>query len=202
MCAVMNILSALHRFSSPYSYNAGFWEASHLSTFTSRSITANIPRKNPRVAGTCFSHKLKNRGWDSSVGRQFDWKSRHNTDVGSSPWCGKEFFSRANFQCRLCYSVCRALRAIARITMHTRAKNPKHWQPHHYLDTQKYYTLVGMGGAALAAVVPYPGKATWRSTNKKLQKHQWAGWLNKTFKICNGACSQTTRYLLWSKEVH
>ena len=51
--------------------------------------------------------------------------------------------------------------AIVCIDMRAHVKNPKHWQLHHCLDMRKYSvnTLVGMGGAALAAAVLYPGKA-------------------------------------------
>ena len=52
--------------------------------------------------------------------------------------------------------------AIACINFCAHVKNPKHWQPYFCLDARKYGTdrLVGMGSAALAAAVPYPGKAT------------------------------------------
>ena len=47
------------------------------------------------------------RGRDGSVGRASDTKARHNTDVGSSPWCSEGFPPpRVNFQCRLSYGVC------------------------------------------------------------------------------------------------
>ena len=35
------------------------------------------------------------RVWDSAVGKASDWKAWHNTDAGSSPWCGKGFFSKS-----------------------------------------------------------------------------------------------------------
>ena len=37
--------------------------------------------------------KARMCGGDSSVGRAADWKARCNTDAGSSPRCGKGFFS-------------------------------------------------------------------------------------------------------------
>ena len=51
--------------------------------------------------------------------------------------------------------------AIACINICADVKNPKHWQPYHCLDIRKIvHTLIGMGSAALAAAVPYPGRAT------------------------------------------
>ena len=37
-------------------------------------------------------------GKNSLVGSASDWKARCNTDRGSSPWCGKGFFSQSQFQ--------------------------------------------------------------------------------------------------------
>ena len=46
--------------------------------------------------------------------------------------------------------------AIARINMCVNVKNPKHWQPYQYSDTDTkiLHSLVGMGSAAFAAPVP------------------------------------------------
>ena len=49
---------------------------------------------------------------------------------------------------------------VACINICVHVKNLKHGQPYHCLDTQIMHTLIGMGSAALAAAVPYPGKAT------------------------------------------
>ena len=73
----------------------------------------------------------------------------------------RDFSSTASFQCRLSYDVhaapCVQLHASTSVCM----LNPEHWQPHHCLDTRKILrTLTGMGSAALAAAIPYPGKAT------------------------------------------
>ena len=40
-------------------------------------------------------------------------------------------------------------------------KNPKHWQPYHCINyTKILHTPIGLGSTALAAAVPYSGKAT------------------------------------------
>ena len=70
--------------------------------------------------------------------------------------------SAANFRCRLwSYSV-RATHVcnIACINICGHVKNPKLWQPYHCIDTltKILHTLIGLGSAAPAAAVPYPGK--------------------------------------------
>ena len=109
-------------------------------------------------------------GRGSSVGRASDWKARRNTDAGSSPRCGKGFFSQSQLPVktllRCPYSPPCAV-ACTNICAHV--KNLKHWQSYHCLDTRMWegtsrskilHTLVGMGSAALATAVPYPGMAT------------------------------------------
>ena len=61
-------------------------------------------------------------------------------------------------------------RAIACINICAYIKNPRHWQPTYCLDMQKYCTLslTGMGRAALAAAVPYPGKVTQISHRRQI----------------------------------
>ena len=77
------------------------------------------------------------------------------------PGAAREFSPRVSFRCRLSYGVRAApLCAIACINICVHVKNLKHGQPYHCLDTQIMHTLIGMGSAALAAAVPYPGKAT------------------------------------------
>ena len=49
--------------------------------------------------------------------------------------------------------------ATACINIRGHINNPKYWQLYHCSDTGKY-TLIGMGSAALAAAVPYPGMMT------------------------------------------
>ena len=68
--------------------------------------------------------------------------------------------------------------AIACINICAHVKNPKHWQPYQRSGrTNILHTPTGMGSAALAAAVPYPGKPTraprkgQRSTLKKKKKN-------------------------------
>ena len=109
-----------------------------------------------------------------------DWKARYSTDAYLNPRCGKGFFfSQLLVQTLLwCpHSLCVLLHAsISVLTL----KIPKHRQPYHCLDTWKYCTLIGIGSAALATAVPYPGKVThifhkehW-STFFKLKKGLWS----------------------------
>ena len=90
----------------------------------------------------------------------------------------KDFFSWDQlsvltlFQCShspLCAAAC--------ISNHVHIKNPKHWQPYHCMDTQILHTQIGMGSAALAAAVPYPGmmtqiprKGQWSTKNRKKKR--------------------------------
>ena len=47
------------------------------------------------------------QGWDSSAGRGSDWKARCYTDAGSSPQCGKRFFSKSQLSLQtLFWCVC------------------------------------------------------------------------------------------------
>ena len=78
---------------------------------------------------TNISESPSRRG-DGSVGRACNWKAWLTADAGSSPPCGKIFFSHS----RLSDSGF----TVACICTHI--KKPKHWQPHHCLDTRKYFT--------------------------------------------------------------
>ena len=88
-----------------------------------------------------------------------------NTDVGLSPQCSKGFFFAPSQLSVQTLTVSVQLQcAIACISSCAHFKHPKLWQPYNCLDTQKYctdilHTLIGMGSAALAAAVPYEGKA-------------------------------------------
>ena len=80
-------------------------------------------------------------GGDSSTGGVSDWKARCNTDTGSSPpdqWgiFHPESTASADSLTTSVQTPC----AIACINIRARVKNPKHWQPHHCLDTGKYCT--------------------------------------------------------------
>ena len=117
---------------------------------------------------TEFSDDMLQWGGDSSADRVWDWKARHNTDVGAT----KDFSCRVSFQCRLSlqsisnadslYS-CGVYTALC-INICVNNKNHKHWQPYLCLNTWKYYMKTASHrtgvAAALLAAVPYPGKAT------------------------------------------
>ena len=75
---------------------SGFQAVKHSSSF-SLSQSNNISRKNAEDWLPCLAHRLQhsNRGRESSEGRAPKWKARRNTNMGSSPWCGKGFFSQS-----------------------------------------------------------------------------------------------------------
>ena len=94
-----------------------------------------------------------------------------------SPWLGWEVCAQFDVK-----PPC----AIACINICVHVKNPTHCQPYHCLNTQKYHTLpaiplfehtniphrlIGMGSVALAAAVPYPGKAT--RISRQWQRSIW-----------------------------
>ena len=111
--------------------------------------------------------KKKKKRAGSSVDGASDWKSRSSTQAGSSPRCGKGFFSQNHLPMQTLL-LCPRTAAFVHATT---ACNPKHWQPYQCLDT-----LAGSGSAAL---LPYPGKATrtlckgqWSTKKKKKKKKQ------------------------------
>ena len=84
---------------------------------------------------------------DNSLSRASDWKARRNADLGSSPRTARDFCPRVSFQCRrcrmhqhLCACYCQTLAAVPL-----------------FCHTKTLQTLVGMGSAALAPAMPYPG---------------------------------------------
>ena len=105
---------------------------------------------------------------DSSVGTASDRKARRNTDVGSSPQRGKDFFLPESVfsadsltvfvqplcnSLKVCINFCAALykpQTLGYIQMAIPL----------FGHTKILQTLIGMGSAALAAAVPYPGEAT------------------------------------------
>ena len=104
-------------------------------------------------------------GADRSVGGASDWKARHITDAGSSPRCGKGFC----FQSQLSVQTLTApvSKSHASTSVHTLKSRTLAVIPV-FEHTKILHTLIGVGSAALAAAVPYPGKATRIS-----RKGQW-----------------------------
>ena len=87
-------------------------------------------------------------------------KPKCNTDAGSSPRCGKGFFSQSTFSADPITVSVQPPCAIACINSCAHVKNPKHRQPLPLLVyTKILHTLIGMGSAALVAALPYPCKA-------------------------------------------
>ena len=76
------------------------------------------------------------------------------------PGAAWDFSPRVSFLCRLSDGVRTAPCAVACINIRVHVTNPRHCQSYCCLDTGTLHTLVGMGSAALAAIVLYPGKAT------------------------------------------
>ena len=78
------------------------------------------------------------------------------------PCAARDFSPRADFQCRLSYGVrtapvcnqSHASTSVCTLTIPNSGSHTTVW------IRENTHTLIGMGSAALAAVVPYPGKAT------------------------------------------
>ena len=99
----------------------------------------------------------------------------HFQQLSLSHLCGKGIFSQSQLPVKTLlwclYSPHVQWHACLNICVHV--KYHKHWQPYHCLDphTQKIlHSLIGVGSAALAAAVIYPGKVTqiprWRQRIK------------------------------------
>ena len=112
----------------------------------------------------CCLNSISVKGQDSSVGRVSD-QYRHWVQF---PVQQQGTFLSVNFQCWFSYHVPGCKTSSYLLTYHVctaplcdcidicvHIKNPKHWQPCHCLDTQKYvlHMLAGTGSAALAAYV-------------------------------------------------
>jgi len=67
----------------------------------------------------------KGVGQEHPVVRVSDWKARQSTDVGSSPWCSKGFFSKSQLPVK---TLIQCLCALTCINIWAHVKNPKHWQ--------------------------------------------------------------------------
>ena len=79
-------------------------------------------------------------GANCSDGRASDWKTRRNTNTGSSPRCGKGFFFQSTSSVDSLTVSVQPPCAIACINIYVHVKNPNHWQPYDCLDTRTYYT--------------------------------------------------------------
>ena len=109
---------------------------------------------------------------DISVGWLSDWKARHNADAGSSPQCGKGFFSLSQLSVQT-LSWCPYSPPPPRVQAHASSSVPTLKIPNtgNYTIgcTEIQHTLIGLGSTALSAPVPYPVKATQISC-----KRQWS----------------------------
>ena len=108
-------------------------------------------------------------------------KPKCNADAGSSPRCGKGFFSSqfsVQTLLRCPYSPSVPLHALTAVRTLKIPNTGSHIPLLVY--TNILHTLTGMGSAALAAVVPYPGKAIrisrkgQSSTEKKCRSWPYA----------------------------
>ena len=111
------------------------------------------------VKGLIYTHFTFGAGSAQSV--EVRLKAKRNTDTGSNPRCGKGFSPKVSFQCRLSYSV-RTAPVCNRMHQHlcARSKSQTLAAIPLFGHTKVLHTPVGTGSAALAAAVPYPGKAT------------------------------------------
>ena len=82
------------------------------------------------------------------------------------PGAARDFLSESAFSADSLKVSVQPPCAVACIKICVQVKNPKHRQPYHCCrHTKILHTLIGMGSAALAAALPYPGTAT-RITHK------------------------------------
>ena len=75
--------------------------------------------------------------------------------------------------------------AITCINISVHVKNPKPCQPYHCLDTEILHALMGMGSAALAAAVFYPGKTTQISGKGQRLKNYYLTVFVTINKVCS-----------------
>ena len=88
-------------------------------------------------------------------------KARCNTDAGSSSWCSSGFFNLqgVSLRRRLSHNVCTApVRLHASASMHMLKPLPLAAMPL-FPHIKILHPLTGVGSAALAAALPYPGMA-------------------------------------------
>ena len=109
------------------------------------------------------------KGWDSSLGRGSDWKTRHSTDVGSSPQCDMGFFSPNQLPVQTLTVSIRSPCASSSVCTLKIPDNDSHTIVWTHENTTLPSWPVGMCSAAPAAAVLYPGKATCIS-----HKVQWS----------------------------
>ena len=102
-----------------------------ISLFIRKPQLKTNQRKVQSTADCQHSAKRLNRGNDQK------WVLFTRTKQ-EAKCTAREFSTRVIFQRRLCYGVCRlhTAKVCANICVHI--KNPKHWQPQQYSDTQKY----------------------------------------------------------------
>ena len=81
------------------------------------------------------------------------------------PGAARDFLSESAFSADSLKVSVQPPCAVACIKICVQVKNPKHRQPCCCRHTKILHTLIGMGSAALAAALPYPGTAT-RITHK------------------------------------
>ena len=95
---------------------------------------------------------------DSSFGRASDSKARRNTDAGSSPRCGKGFFSFSADSLTL------SVQSPCAVTYISIWAHAKHWQPYPGLATRQYCSLgqdwVALGARQTLAAISWFGHTT------------------------------------------
>ena len=75
------------------------------------------------------------------------------------PGAARDFSPRASFQCRLFYGV-RTAPGCKHASTCVRTFKIKNCHPYNCSDSKTLHAPIGMGSAALAATLPFPGKAT------------------------------------------
>ena len=164
------------------------WKSDH-PVFSTRQANAYAngmkdgptPNKNPNTQCHVFGEDEMSvtKTVTSSAGRASNWKARCNTDGGSSPKCSKGFFSQSQLPVQTLLQCLYSPRvqmhvptSVCTLKIQTLAATPLCGH------TKILRTQIGMGSAALAAAVSYPGKATWIS--HKGQRSKKIFFLQKT----------------------
>ena len=70
---------------------------SSVGTQDKHSAMLGMPVSGTASASLNITDKGIHRGRDSSAGSESSREARHKTATGSSPWCGKRFFSQSTF---------------------------------------------------------------------------------------------------------
>ena len=134
-CACIKCTTQDHDLSCMYRvYNTRSWSQCACIKCTTQDHDLSV-----HVSSVHKDH-IRLRSGNSAVGWASNRKARGSTNVGSSPLCGKRFFSQSHLPVETLTVSVQPPIAIACINIWAHVTNPKQWQPYHCLDTGKYHT--------------------------------------------------------------